>query len=257
MRGTGVEEKREAARGRREGNAWLEEIRGEIVGLAEEEYRLFQGKLLPEVRNYAGVRLPKLRRIARRIAEEDAKAYLDAALSRDPEEELFEEIMLQGMVIGYLREELPVILGCAERFVPKIDNWSVCDSFCSGLKCARDYPGEVWRWLLPYLHSKEEFGARFGVVMLLSYYVTDDYIGRIFEALGSVGHEGYYVKMAVAWALSVCYGRYPERTFSYLTDRDNGLDGFTFRKALQKITESKSVTAGEKDRVRRLLKENE
>ena len=35
------------------------------------------------------------------------------------------------------------------------------------------------------------------------------------EILGKVHHEGYYVKMAAAWAVSVCYVKFPEKTKSF------------------------------------------
>lgn len=94
----------------------VDSIRIEILDMAEETYREFQKKLLPEVRNYAGVRLPALRKLAKRIAKENGKGYLDEVLGRDAELELFEEIMLQGMVIGYWKGDLADIFSYAELF---------------------------------------------------------------------------------------------------------------------------------------------
>jgi len=58
----------------------------------------------------------------------------------------------------------------------------------------------------------------------------------VLQLLDRVRHEGYYVKMAVAWAVSICFIRLPKPTTAYL--HDNSLDDFTYNKALQKITES-------------------
>lgn len=233
----------------------LEELREEILKLADEDYRQFQQKLLPEVKNFAGVRLPALRKLAKQIAGEGAQDFLDIALERNREEELFEEIMLQGMVIGYWKKELPIIFSYTDRFLEKIDNWSVCDSFCSGLKCVKANQEEAFQWIIAHLHSDREFEVRFGVVMLLNYYITDDYIERLFPVFDYIGSsaftcDGYYVKMAVAWAVSVCYMHYRNLTEDFL--KNNRLDDFTFHKSLQKITESHRVAAEDKERIRKM-----
>lgn len=230
----------------------LTEIRKEIVSLADDTYREFQIKLLPDTRkeNFLGVRLPLLRKIARQIAKEWGHEYLETSLRRNPKEEYFEEIMLQGMVIGYIREDISDIFVYTEKFLPKIDNWSVCDSFCSGFKHAADNQVIVWEWLMGLLKSKEEYTLRYGIVMLLDYYVNDNYINRLFPLFDAVRHEGYYVKMAVAWAVSICYIKYPDITMGYLGN--NRLDDFTYNKALQKITESRCINAADKAAIKGL-----
>ena len=231
----------------------MDTIREEILSMADMPYREFQAKLLPEVKNYAGVRLPALRKLAKRIAGENGAGYLEEALGREPEKELFEEIMLQGMVIGYMKGDISDIFSYTERFLPKIDNWSVCDSFCSGYKHAVKYKEQVWEWLGQFLISDREFTVRFALVMLLDYYIEDAYLDRLFSIFDSVQHEGYYVRMAVAWAVSVCYVHDPEKTMGYL--QENGLDSFTYNKALQKITESRCITNQQKETVRRMKRQ--
>ncbi|MEI3235136.1 MAG: DNA alkylation repair protein [Intestinibacter bartlettii] len=87
-----------------------------------------------------------------------------------------------------------------ESFVPKIDNWAICDSFCNSLKFVNKNKEKVWEFIQPYLKSNKEFEIRFAVVIILNYYITEDYIDLVLETLDEVKHEGYYVKMAVAWA---------------------------------------------------------
>lgn len=226
----------------------LDSIREELVSMADEKYRVFQSKLLPGTNHLIGVRLPELRKLAKRIAKEYGATYLDVALARQPEKELFEEIMLQGMIIGYMKEDISDIFSYTERFVPKIDNWSVCDSFCSGFKYAVTYREEVWEWLQQFLEAEEEFAVRFGIVMLLNYYIDERYLERLFAIFDTVHQDGYYVKMAVAWAVSICYTKYPTQTMDYL--KKNELDDFTYHKALQKIVESRCVSDQEKADIR-------
>ena len=220
-----------------------EMIRQKLLELADEDYQKFSAGLLPNTDNLIGVRLPLLRKLARKIAQGDWRRYMATAGS-----EYFEEIMLQGMVIGYVRTDIEEILSYVADFIPKIDNWSVCDSFCTGLKFTNDYKERVWRFLQPYLSSKQEYEIRFGVVMLLKFYIEDEYIDRVLRLLDNVEHEGYYAKMAVAWAVSICYVKLPQPTMVYL--KNNTLDDFTYNKALQKITESYQVDKETKDLIR-------
>lgn len=223
------------------------EIREEIKALSESEYQVFTSKLLPGVSNIIGVRLPKLRRIAKEIAKGDWRKYLDYA-----SDESYEEIMLQGMVIGYVKCPLHELLIFIEKFVHKIDNWSVCDSFCSGLKITKMYKEEMWYFLQSYFQKQEEFEVRFGVVMLLNYYLDEAYIEEVCKIFDYIKHDGYYVKMAVAWAISIYYIRFPEAMESYL--KNNKLDDFTYQKALQKICESRAVDSSKKEQIRRMKK---
>ena len=107
---------------------------------------------------------------------------------------------------------------------------------------------EYWfTFLQPYLESENEFEVRFAVVSMLDHFVNDTYLERLFQAFDSIKHEGYYVKMAVAWAVSICYIKYPEATWEYLERKS--LDDFTHNKTIQKIRESYRISKEEKDRL--------
>jgi len=206
-------------------------VRERIFELADEEYRHFHSALVPGSDNIVGVRLPRLRELAKELAKGDWRNYISSA-----QDDYYEEIMLQGLVIGYAKADIEEISRYAATFVPKINNWAVCDSFCNSLKITKKHMAQVWDFLQPYLRSREEFELRFGIVMLLSFYIEDEYIDRVLALLDGARHKGYYVKMAVAWAVSICFVKYPEKTMAYL--QKNSLDDFTYNKALQKIIES-------------------
>ena len=225
-------------------------IHEQLLALSEPEFQKFSSSLLPGTNNILGVRLPALRKLAKKIAKGDWRAYLASEEDRS-----FEEIMLQGMVIGYVRADLPELLERIAAFVPKIDNWSVCDSFCSGLKIARKEPEAIWDFLQPYLHTERDFEARFGVVMLLFYFIEDLHIRRVLALLDQIPSKEYYARMAVAWAISICFVRFPALTMEYLKT-ENSLDDFTYHKALQKITESNCVNRETKAVIRRMKNQN-
>lgn len=209
-------------------------IREQLFELSDEKYQRFQRKLCPDTDNIIGVRIPSLRKLAKEIAKGDWREYLKVA-----EDEYYEEAMLQGMVIGYSKADITEMLNYIQDFIPKINNWAVCDSFCSGLKYTKKNKDTLWEIIKTYLHSKKEFEIRFAVVMLLGYYIEEKYIDKVLLLLDKVKHEGYYVKMAVAWTISICYIKFPGQTMKYLNT--NSLDNFTYNKSLQKITESLRV----------------
>lgn len=224
-------------------------IKEKLIALAEEEYRKFNSGLIPNVDNILGVRIPLLRKLAKEIARGDWRGFLAAA-----DDEYFEETMLQGIVIGYVKADVEEILRYVSWFIPKINNWAVCDSFCTGLKFAKDHKERVWEFLKPYLASEKEYELRFGVIMLFQSFIEEEYIVRVLQYLDNIRHEGYYVKMAVAWAVSMCYVRLPGPTMQYL--RHNSLDDFTYNKALQKITESNQIDNNTKDRIRSMKRKS-
>ena len=220
-------------------------LKYELLALADAKYRKFSSALVPGIETMLGVRLPELRKIAKRLAKGDWRIYLKTA--RD---DSFEEILLQGMVIGYADVELEERLLLIKAYIPKIDNWSTCDSFCVSLKFTKNHKQEVWQFLQPYLRSQATYEIRFGVVMLIGYFIEDHYLEPMFRNFNAIDCDHYYVKMAVAWAIASCYTVFPKMTMIYL--KANELDDVTYNKALQKITESRRVKSAEKGLIRGL-----
>lgn len=222
-----------------------EEIEELLLQEAEPDFCKFTSRLLPGVEPILGVRLPKLHRLAKTLAKGEYKKFLMEA-----PETSYEMILLKGMVIGYAKG-LPAAehIELVSWFVPKIDNWSVCDSFCGGLKFTREAKEEVWEFLQPYFASEAPFDIRFAFVMALDYYIEESYLPKLFVWADQVSCENYYVKMAVAWALSMCYVKFPKETEHYLDACK--LDVFTYKKTIQKICESLRVDAEQKQQLRK------
>lgn len=223
-------------------NTW---IREQLEQLKEPEYQVFTARLLPGIEPILGVRLPELRKIAKKLAKDNWQEYLVQA-----SDDSMEEIMLQGMTLGYAKGGLEEKESFLRKFIPKIDNWSVCDSCCATIKLAKEQPKEMWEFLQGYLHSEKEFEVRFGLVQLLNYYVNQEYLAYVLKEIDSISNKAYYVQMAQAWAISICYREFPKETEPFL--KQNHLDDFTYNKALQKITESLKVSKAEKEYIRSL-----
>ncbi|MGN0551664.1 MAG: DNA alkylation repair protein [Acutalibacteraceae bacterium] len=221
------------------------DVKQELKKLAESDYKKFNAKLIPNIdpESILGVRIPAVRKLAKELARGDYRTYLETA-----EADTFEEVMLQGLVIGQIKADINTVLEYVKSFVPKIDNWAVCDCFCAGLKIANKNKALVLEFIKPYLNDKREFFIRFGVIMLLDYFICDEYIENTLALLDCVSRKDYYVQMGVAWALSVCFVKYRDLTLKYL--QGCTLDDFTFNKTLQKITESNRVCAEDKALIR-------
>lgn len=82
------------------------------------------------------------------------------------------------------------------------------------------------------------------------HYIVPEYIDDVLMQLDRIHHSGYYVKMAAAWNLSVCYVRFPEKTMKYL--ESNKLDDWTYNKAIQKMIESYRISVEDKEVLRNI-----
>ena len=216
-----------------------EEYRTKLFELSEPEYRDFNASLMPGTDNVLGVRVPAVRRLAKELAKGEWREYFE-----QNQDEYFEETQLQGLTIGYLKEDVDTVLIETQRFVPKITNWALCDTFCGGLKITKNHKERVWDFLMDYIKSDKPYDIRFAVVMMLAYYIDDEHTDKMLMLFEEVKNEDYYVKMAVAWAVSVCYVNQPNSTMPFLNS--NMLDDFTYNKSLQKICESLKPSAEEK-----------
>ena len=134
--------------------------------------------------------------------------------------------------------------------IEKINDWSLCDGFCSNLKIVQKYKEEFWEFLLSYGKIDDEFKQRVVAVMLMNYYLTDDYVDMTLNVLDSLKNEKYYCKMAVAWAIATAWAKQRDKTFLYMQKDNNTLDNWTYNKAIQKMLESYRVSDEDKAMLR-------
>ncbi len=215
-------------------------IEQDLFNLQDKKYQEFQIKLCPETNNIIGIRVPVLRDYAKKING-------SININEIPND-YYEEIMLKGMLIG-LEKELDYKK--IESFIPLIDNWAVCDTFCAGLKKIKKDKEKMWNFLLKYIDSKNEFEARFSAVMILDHYIIDEYIDKSLQTLQKIKNEKYYSKMAVAWGYSVCFVKYFDKT-KKVFENMNEKDKFIYNKAIQKSIESYRLTNEQKDILRKM-----
>lgn len=222
--------------------AW---VRQELKANTDLKYREFHKSLVPGLENLLGVRVPKLRQIAKTVARENYDQFAAQANI-----EVYEELMIRGMMIGYGKMDDSQRKKELESFILLVNNWAICDCCCATCKFMTKDPEKWFEFLIPYVHSDKEYHIRFAVVCMLDFFITDDFIDRVLELLARIRHDGYYVKMAVAWAISIAYIKYPDKTQALFTQ--NRLDDFTHNKAIQKIRESYRVSKDVKEMLKQM-----
>ena len=212
-----------------------------LTELSEKKFKKFNDSLIPNVEiNSIGVRTPYLRKTAKEILRDDYMGFIEFC----KDDKIHEIIMLRAMVIAQAKCDFSEKLKLAADFVPKINNWAVCDIFCGDFKDAKNHLPKTFEFLQKYINSKKEYEIRFGAVMLLDYFLNNEYIDEVLKIYGGIKHEGYYVKMAVAWGISIAFIKQREKTLAFL--KNNNLDDFTFNKSIQKIRESFRVSPEDK-----------
>lgn len=254
-----------------------EETRKELCLLADEKYRDFSAALVPGEQAMLGVRLPKLREMAKKLAKGNWQEELDA------EDVWFEERMLRGMIISYatLRMEPEKALSYIRDFIPCVCNWSVCDSVFMKMDILKKDRDLTWEFLLPYMDSGEEFKVRVALIVMMAHLLRCDSLGRrmsrlrkvtledltkaeeekaragkylflILDKINRPFEEGYYAHMAAAWLVAESFCVFPASTDRFL--KTCRLDKETYNKALQKIVESKIPEEDVKEYIRSLRK---
>ena len=193
------------------------------------QFLAFNQKLVKTKYKIIGIKVPVLRNIAKKISKTDINSFIKVA-----KDDTYEEVMLQGLIIGNIKE-IEVAICYFEQFIPKIDNWAICDVVVTSFKIIKNDKDNFLNHIKKYLQNSHEFIVRVGIVLLLNYSLT---------------REEYYINMAIAWLISKCFIKEKEKTYMYL--KNNKLNQFTYNKTLQKILESFQVTDQDKEIIRKL-----
>lgn len=208
-------------------------FQGHLSAISEEKYREFNRKITADpVREMYGVRIPVLRKIAREIARGNWREFLAVSTG-----DKVEEVMTEGMVIALSRADYAERNEMYRVFCPKITDWAICDVVCSTEK-DNGHIEDVIR----FTQSTQPFTVRFGLVRLLSCYVDAGHIDRVLEVAAGISDPHYYVSMANAWLVSVCYVKFREKTEKILA----ALPEDTLKRAKQKIRDSYRVSKTDK-----------
>ncbi len=209
---------------------------------ADLKYKAFHSSLIPddESDSFIGIRMPDMRKIAKEISKGNAREFLNISKT-----EYYEQRIISAIVTGLIKtENFEDFISLVNNFIPKINNWAVCDGFCAGLKEVKKYKIKFFDYLTNYLESKNEWYIRFAFVIMLDYYLDSEFIDAVLAQCDLVNSDKYYILMAQAWLIATAYAKQRETTHSYFLN--NNLNDATFNKAIQKCIESRRVSDEDK-----------
>lgn len=230
-------------------SADYQKLQEELKTEGNEKYRKFNESLIPGAQGTSfGVRLPVLRKAASKILKEDWRGFLGYAL-KDPVHEMR---LLTGFVIAGAPCPFDERLSLLSEFLPLISNWAVCDSVCCSLKSIKKNRKSMLEFLEPYYGSEKEFEVRFAAVVLMDYYINAEYIDFVLEQYARIRRREYYIQMAVAWGLSVCFVYFRDKTLRLLeTDR---ISNDIFQMTVGKIRDSRRIRPEDKELMKKMWK---
>ena len=225
------------------------EILTRLQAVVDDQYRIFHQKLVPDNIKVLGVRIPILHKLAQAIIKQKQTAEF---MAQNLEEfEYQEEFLLYGLVLAKIKEEDSQKILRIKKFIPYINNWAVCDIFCSALKVVKQNPALYYQTFVSYVTHQSEYEIRFFYVLALNYFIMEEYLQKTFSLIQNQKYSGYYDKMAVAWYISITYIKYPQITEHFLFEQN--MDEFVFRKSISKICDSYRIKKETKTRLRGLV----
>ena len=206
------------------------------------DYKLFHKKICHTKYEILGVKIPILRKISKDLL----KKYNYQDIVNNLDLKYYEHIMIYGFIIANVKVSYEEKIKLIDNYLPFIDNWAICDTFISELKFINKYKQEFLEYTLSLLYSDKEYYLRFGIVVLLDYYINDEYIDKVLNKMLEIKSDFYYVKMAISWCLSICLIKHFDKTIDFLTINKNKFDEWTYNKALQKGIESYRISKDNK-----------
>ena len=179
-------------------------------------------------RNILGLHTPEMKLMAKELAKQNNVMEVIHGFAEEHSKNRFslayEETVIWGLTLNALKCTWEERMHLLKTYIPVLDNWAVCDSFCCNAKWAQKIPPQVlWNFLLPYYHSHKEFEVRFAIVMSMCYLMNNEWLSTIFHQLEAIPlldiiseytfpNPPYYVRMGMAWLLATALAKYPEET---------------------------------------------
>ena len=214
------------------------EITEKLFEMQDKEYSKFQAKLTPttDPDTIIGVRTPLLRTFAKQLLKEDCTEFLDSLPHK-----YYDENNLHGLIVSGLKDYGEAVRRMDE-FLPFVDNWATCD--ITSPKVFKKHKEELITDIKRWIASDRVYTIRFGIEMLMSHYLDDDFYAEYSEYVAAVQNDDYYVRMMVAWYFATALAKQWDSIIPYI---ENGkLEKWTHNKTIQKAVESYRITDEQK-----------
>lgn len=223
----------------------IQKVQQDLFTMQDLKYRDFHAKLMPTVDkdSVIGVRVPMLRAYAKKFGKtEEAKQFLEIL-----PHQYYEENNLHGLLIDQMKDyEL-----CIEeliRFLPYINNWATCDIL--SVKAVKGHLDSYIKNIYQWLESDYTYTIRFGINMLMRYYLEEEFKIEYPEKVAAISSEEYYVNMARAWYFATALAKKYDQVLPFLEEQK--MDVWTHNKTIQKAIESYRITPEQKEYLRTL-----
>ena len=209
----------------------IKKIQEYLFSAQDTSYQQFQSKIIPNVdqETIIGVRTPQLRDYAKKLAKDE---NIDEFITSLPHT-YYEENMLHAFIIENIKDYDKAIKA-VETFLPYVDNWATCDMMSP--KIFKKHTTELYQKIDEWLQSDQTYTIRFGIGMLMKYFLDDHFKPEILEKVDAIKSEEYYINMMIAWFFATALVKQEEATLPYITQHK--LDTWTHNKAIQKALES-------------------
>ena len=220
-------------------------IKEELFALQDISYGDFQAKLTPNIprERLIGVRVPEVRKLAKKLSgEPETSEFL-----KDLPHQYYDENMLHGLILSEMKD-YDACIAAMDQFLPYVDNWAVCDIMSPRIfkKNQTALLEKIKKWSA----SEQAYTCRFGIEMLMTYFLDDDFKTEYLEIPVSVKSEFYYVRMMIAWFFATALAKQWDTTIKYM--EGHRLETWTHNKAIQKSRESNRITPKQKEYLKSL-----
>ncbi|MBQ8575656.1 MAG: DNA alkylation repair protein [Clostridia bacterium] len=224
-------------------------VKVRLFEMQDLEYKAFHSKLMPTVDPdlVIGVRTPQLKKFAKEFAKTDmAEDFLNTLPHK-----FYEENNLHAFLISLLKDYNEVTARL-DTFLPYVDNWATCDMMRPTVfkKHLPELLSKIGEWM----KSGETYTIRFGIEMLMIYFLDEYFKPEYPEAVAEVRSDEYYVKMMVAWYFATALAKQYEAVLPFIENKV--LEPWTHNKAIQKSVESYRITDGQKEYLKTLKIKN-
>ena len=218
----------------------MKKITNKLFELQDKEYGEFQAKLTPgiEKSQIIGVRVPVVRKLAKEyIKDEESQDFLNTL-----PHQYYDENMLHGLLISEIKDYEKCI-ELVDKFLPFVDNWAVCDIMSPKIfKKNRD---KLIIKIKEWIKSEHTYTCRFGIEMIMSHYLDEDFKEEYLEMVSKIHSEEYYVQMVIAWLFATALAKQWDATIPYIENQK--LDKWIHNKTIQKARESYRITDEQKE----------
>ncbi len=217
-----------------------------LLSLADSNYRDFHSALMPTVdkNRILGVSVPKLKKLAKQLDFDQKQQFINSLPHY-----YYEENNLHAFIIGD-EKDYDICIKRVEEFLPYIDNWATCDCFNVDLLKLR--PNDTLKKVTEWINSGKTFSIRFGVVTLMKYFLTCEYVDKAIAIVKDIVSNDYYVNMARAWFFATTAIKYYDKVLKVLSS--GTLDKFTHNKTISKARDSFRISAINKAYLKTLIK---